>query len=231
MAEEGVFMKYTLAPSLLAADFSELGEELSKAERAGVRFVHFDVMDGSFVPNISFGAPIIRSLRKRSQSFFDVHMMVEEPIRYLEDMKNAGADRVTIHSEAARHLDRSLNRIRELGMQAGLALNPATPLSSVLLSKGLDSLLDLVLIMSVNPGFGGQKLIPYTLDKIRELAAIRRESGGAYQIGIDGGVTMENLPSILDAGADFLVVGSSIFRPKERISENTGGFLEELSRR
>ncbi len=220
-------MNYVLAPSILAADFGALREALRIAEEAGADCFHFDVMDGCFVPNISFGSALISTLRGASEAFFDVHMMVEQPERYLADMREAGADRITIHAEATRHLDRALNQIRELGASAGVALNPATPVSVI---EQILPLVDMVLIMSVNPGFGGQKLIPYTLDKLRALSALRDRLGLPLDLGIDGGVAEGNLPEIVDSGANFIVAGSSVFRPQDKIGENVRGLLSILEK-
>ncbi len=202
-------MKNILSPSVLAADFSRLAEEAAKVERAGAPYLHLDVMDGLFVPSISFGMPVIQSLRGQSRLVFDVHLMIEDPDRYLEDFVKAGADVLTVHAEACRHLDRTLSTIRSLGAKAGVALNPATPLSAVewVLEKA-----DMVLLMSVNPGFGGQKYIPYVTEKIRRLRRMLTERGLETDVEVDGGVGLENGPEILAAGANVLVAGSAVFR-------------------
>lgn len=199
---------YILAPSILAADFKKLGQEVQTVADAGAEYIHIDVMDGMFVPSISFGMPVVKSLRPCTDKVFDVHMMVEEPGRYAEDMKAAGADLLCIHQEACRHLDRTINQIKGLGMKVGVALNPATPVST------LDCILDqadMFLIMSVNPGFGGQKFIPYTLDKVRELRSRLNARGLDADIQVDGGVGLGNVDEVLKAGANVIVAGSAVF--------------------
>ena len=195
-----------LSPSLLSADMGNLAAELSALESAGLRWVHWDVMDGRFVPNITFGQHVIRQLRKRSGLFFDVHLMIAEPERYLADFQAAGADMLVVHAEATLHLQRTLAEIRRLGMKAGVALNPATPLS--VLDYVLEDV-DMVLLMSVNPGFGGQTFLPVTYEKIRRLRRMLGERSALIQI--DGGVTPDNTAELVRAGADVLVSGSAFF--------------------
>jgi len=214
---------YKLAPSILSADFKRLGEQVKEAAQAGAEYIHIDVMDGMFVPSISFGMPVIKSIRSCTDKTFDVHMMVEEPGRYVKEMKEAGADLLCVHQEACRHLDRTVSEIRELGMKTGVAINPATPVE--MLDCILDQV-DLVLVMSVNPGFGGQNLIPYTLDKIRRLRETISARGLSVDIEIDGGVNPDNLLQVMDAGANVIVAGSAVF--KGNVAENTSRFLESF---
>ena len=209
MSREGsVFKMVEIAPSILAADFARLGEQVEAVKRGGASMVHVDVMDGHFVPNITIGAPVVRSLRASTDLCLDCHLMIEEPDRFVPEFIRAGAQMVSVHQEACPHLDRSLRLIRDHGALAGVVVNPATPVHT------LDNVLDLadfVLVMSVNPGFGGQSFLPYTLEKIRELDQIRRARRLEFRIEIDGGVTLDNLPQIVQAGCDIVVAGSSIF--------------------
>lgn len=200
-------MKY-IAPSILAADFSRLGEEVLTAVGAGARYIHLDVMDGMFVPQISFGNPVIASLRPLTDAIFDVHMMVEEPGRYVKDMVDVGADIITVHAEACTHLDRVITEIKNYGVKAGVVLNPATPLET--LDFILDEL-DMVLIMTVNPGYGGQAYISYCNEKIRRLRRMIDERGLSTLIEVDGGVKASNIQQIADCGADVFVCGSAVF--------------------
>ncbi len=213
-------MEYILSPSILAADFGKLAEQIKITEENGAKYLHLDVMDGTFVPSISFGMPVIKSLRKYSSQMFDVHLMIENPERYLEDFKAAGADIITVHTEATKHLHRTVTRIRELGLKAGISLNPATPTSAIELVL---SEIDMVLIMSVNPGFGGQKFIPFTLDKIRKL----REMAPNIDIEVDGGVNKDNVAELVKAGANVLVAGTAVFGGD--IAENTKFMIERMN--
>lgn len=198
-----------LSPSLLSADCGNLAETLKNLEEAGVKWVHWDVMDGQFVPNITFGQHVIKGLRPASGLFFDVHLMIERPERYLSEFKAAGADMLVVHVESTVHLQRTLAEIRRLGMKAGAALNPATPLCT--LDYVLDNL-DMVLVMSVNPGFGGQKFLPATLRKVAELRTKLNDAGRSdCLIQVDGGVNIENTGALVRAGADVLVSGSAFF--------------------
>jgi ribulose-phosphate 3-epimerase len=197
-----------ILPSILSADFARLGEQIASLEAAGCRMLHLDVMDGHFVPNLTIGPPVIKSLRKCSRAVFDVHLMIEDPDKYAPIFIEAGANQISVHQEVCRHLDRTLRMIRSEGAKAGVVINPATPVST--LDEVLD-VADYVLVMSVNPGFGGQQFIPNALHKIRQLVARRNERGLHFHIEIDGGASRENIAKIAEAGAEWVVAGSSVF--------------------
>lgn len=208
-----------IAPSLLASNFLKLQDECTMLNESEADWFHLDVMDGVFVPNISFGLPVIEQIRTATKKTCDVHLMIIQPERYAEAFKKAGADILTVHYEACTHLHRNIQQIKGLGMQAGVSLNPANPVDVL---KDILHDIDMVLIMSVNPGFGGQSFIPHTLQKIRDLRRMINERGLSTKIEIDGGVTLENAHSIVKAGADVLVAGSTVFKsanPKETISK------------
>lgn len=216
-------MKNILAPSILAADFTCLGEQIKETERGGAEYIHFDVMDGAFVPSISFGMPVLQSIRKASEQFYDVHLMIQEPIRYIKEFAEAGADSITIHLEACEDVGATLQKIREHKVQAGISICPDTPVSA--LEPWLDKV-DMILIMTVHPGFGGQKFIEASLERIRTLRQQLNERGLPLNIQVDGGIYPTNAGVVLEAGANVLVAGSAIF--KENPCENTRTFMEIL---
>ena len=197
-----------IVPSILSANFARLAEEIARVERGGARILHLDVMDGHFVPNLTIGPPVVESIRKSTRLHLDVHLMIENPDRYAALFVQAGANSVSVHYEACRHLDGTLELIRKAGAMAGVVLNPATPVSVL---EDILEVADYVLLMSVNPGFGGQKLIPYVLEKVRKLDRMRREKKLALPIEIDGGVHLENLAEVVRAGCDWIVTGSAVF--------------------
>jgi len=214
---------FKLAPSILAADFAKLGEQIALAEKAGADELHIDVMDGIFVPSISFGMPVIQSIRNTSNMFFDVHLMITEPIRYLEEFVKAGADGITVHAEACEDLAATVRKVKELGVRVGVSVKPNTSI------KALDEVaneLDRVLVMTVEPGFGGQKLIPECVEKVKDLVKYREERSAGFDIQVDGGIGLSNVKSVYEAGAEVFVAGTAVFGGD--IVQNVKAFKEEI---
>ena len=217
--------KIKLAPSILSADFGRLGEQVAEATSAGADYIHLDVMDGRFVPNLTFGPVVIEGIKSHTHLPLDVHLMIVEPDRRINDFVNAGVDHITVHAEACLHLHRVIHQIKESGRRAGVALNPTTPLSAV--EEALP-FLDMVLILTVNPGFGGQTLIPEALDKVKKLSALVQEKGYQVEIEVDGGVNVTTAPSVVRAGANTLVAGSAVFNNKESVEVALGKLRSSL---
>lgn len=216
-------MTNCLSPSILSSDFGRLGEDIRVVDEAGAEYIHIDVMDGMFVPSITIGMPVVKSIRKYTDKVLDVHLMIEDPDRYIVEFAEAGADIITVHAEACKHLDRTVELIKAQSVMAAVALNPATSLDTIeyILPK-----LDMVLIMSVNPGFGGQKFIPYSLDKIRNLKSMIDEKGLNVDIEVDGGVNLMNVSDIIDAGANIIVAGSAVFNGDA--AANVRAFIDKM---
>ncbi|MDR8392160.1 ribulose-phosphate 3-epimerase [Aliifodinibius sp. S!AR15-10] len=212
-----------LAPSILASDYSKLGEQIKECEQGDAKWIHCDIMDGHFVPNISFGPDIVKAVGRVTDLFLDVHLMIENPERYIEHFVDAGADQITVHYEACTHLHRTLQLIKQHGALAGVAVNPATSLQNI---EPILDLVDLVLVMSVNPGFGGQDFIPKTYERLEEMAALRSSENYNYLISVDGGVNLDNIDKVSRAGADVLVAGSAVFKAK-----NIPGRIKELQKK
>lgn len=219
-------MKYYLSPSILSADFAHLGDDIAATEKGGIQYLHYDVMDGMFVPSISFGMPVLKSVRKITDLVLDVHLMIEDPDRYIDEFVKSGADIITVHYEACKDVEKTIQMIREKGVKVGVTIKPKTPLS--VLEPLLDKV-DMILLMTVEPGFGGQAYIPESTDKIRALRKMLNDRGLTTDIEVDGGIKKDNLEMVLDAGANVIVAGSAIF--KDDIEKNTRDFMEILKKR
>ena len=212
-----------IAPSILSADFCNLQADIDMVNQSAAEWFHLDIMDGEFVPNISFGMPVVKAIRSRAEKPLDVHLMIVNPEKYIKDFAEAGADIITVHAEACKHLDATIDLIKSCGVMAGVAINPATPISSI--SHILEKV-DMVLVMTVNPGFGGQSLIPYTLDKVRELSVLARQKKLKIDIEVDGGINMDTIEDVLEAGANIIVAGSAVFNGD--LKSNTEALLEMM---